>query len=336
MATNLAVREAAPVDQGFRLSQEDVEVIKATIAPKATDAELKQFVRLCETYHLDPFRGELVFQKYQNKDGTTKVSHITSRDGYLRSAMRHPDYAGLQSMPVREGDEFAVDPIKAELTHRFGAKRGALIGAWAIAHRRGFQPVIAFVDFQEYRNANAQKIPWQQYPSAMIQKVAEIAALRRQFNISGLITREEIPTLDEPPDLIEGEVLPPNGESAPPADRAPSPNDGRDNAGSAFYGDDPDDDEAPFDVPAIEPPFAFSAGPVDPKTLATLSEAQCAAEGCEERYGPNEGLVFKGHRFKGKKLMEESVRDSAHILCAPHLGDWRAYMKQRREAGLPS
>lgn len=52
------------------------------------------------------------------------MSFIISRDGYLKAAMRDPDYAGLQSMVVREGDHFEIHPSEGRVVHRFGAKRG--------------------------------------------------------------------------------------------------------------------------------------------------------------------------------------------------------------------
>ena len=61
--------------------------------------------------------------------------------------------------------------------------------------RRGKLPVV--VDFAEYFNANAQskngRSPiWDHYPVAMIQKVAEVSALRRQFPLGGIVAAEEM------------------------------------------------------------------------------------------------------------------------------------------------
>lgn len=52
--------------------------------------------------------------------------------------------------------------------------------------------MIYFADFQEYVEANKNSPTWKQYPSAMIQKVAEVGALRRQFNLSGVVAAEEV------------------------------------------------------------------------------------------------------------------------------------------------
>lgn len=170
-------------------SDQELNLLKSTIVPSnATEDEIKLFVLLSKKYNLDPFAKEIVMTKYNTKNGP-KTSFITTRDGYLKIAMSDPDFDGVVSFVVKEGDEFEVDAGKLEVKHRFGSKRGQIIGAWAIARHKKRPPVIVFVDFKEYCQTTAV---WEQYPSAMIQKVAEVSALRRQFNISGLVAREEI------------------------------------------------------------------------------------------------------------------------------------------------
>ncbi|MEM2120610.1 MAG: phage recombination protein Bet [Archaeoglobaceae archaeon] len=170
-------------------TEPEMALLKSTIVPaSATEDEIKLFVLLCKKYNLDPFTKEIVMVKYQARDGF-RTSFITTRDGYLKIAMQDENFDGIMSAVVREGDEFEIDAAKLEVRHKFGIKRGPIIGAWAVARHKKRPPVIVFVDFNEYK----QNTPvWNQYPSAMIQKVAEVAALRRQFNISGLVAQEEI------------------------------------------------------------------------------------------------------------------------------------------------
>lgn len=170
---------------------ETLKLVKETVARDASDEELALFMYMCYRYNLDPLLGEIYFMKTRDKDrGGEKPSFIVSRDGYLKIAMSHPDFQGLNSFVVREGDVFEVDAEKGTVHHRFGSKRGEIIGAWAISYRRGFKPQIAFVEFAEYFKPKSRA--WKQYPSAMIQKVAEVFVLRRHFNITGVVTREEI------------------------------------------------------------------------------------------------------------------------------------------------
>jgi recombinational DNA repair protein RecT len=115
---------------------------------------------------------------------------MTSRDGYLKVAQRDPNFAGIISFVVRENDTFEIDVENYKVIHKFGAKRGHIIGAWSRVDHKQRKPVITFVDFSEYNDVKSTT--WKQYPSAMIQKVAEVFALKRQFGISGLVTREEM------------------------------------------------------------------------------------------------------------------------------------------------
>lgn len=174
-----------------------IDVIRSTVAKGATDNELEMFLHLCKTYQLDPFRKEIWFIKYGEKKGNNEPTIMTSRDGYLKIAQQHPDYLGIMSQEVRENDYFELDASKGLVSHRFAqpiSSRGQIVGAWATAKRKGVDPVSIFVNFHEYRGNS--KI-WAHYPSAMIIKVAESFALKRQFGITGLVTREEMDAQDQ-------------------------------------------------------------------------------------------------------------------------------------------
>jgi len=165
---------------------EQIDVIKRTVAKGATDDELAMFLSLASRYQLDPFAKEIWFVKHGDRSMI-----MTSRDGYLSIARRNPDYMGLLSGVVREGDEFEFEPTNTErpVRHRFGQERGKILGAWAVCYHRNRVPAIAWAEFEEY---NRKADSWEKYPSAMIQKVAEVMVLKRQFGISGLVTKEEM------------------------------------------------------------------------------------------------------------------------------------------------
>ena len=212
--------EIAKYDAGFRYSQEQINLIKSQIAKGATDDELKMFTTLAEKYNLDPMTKDIWFiktpKKYKdsngiwdykrNKDGSIDYTGAdtliyTSRDGYLKIAQRDENFRGIISFAVREGDTFEIDAENYKVTHKFGAKRGAIIGAWAKVDHKNRSPVIVFVDFKEYYSEKSAV--WKQYPTAMIIKVAEVFALKRQFGISGLVTREEMSHQIEEAERIE-------------------------------------------------------------------------------------------------------------------------------------
>jgi len=171
--------------EGFE--RKEVDLIKKTVAQGATDDELKMFLYLANAYKLDPFKKEIWFLRI---DGRPTI--FTSRDGYLKIAQDDENYDGLQAFAVCEGDVFEIDAENWKITHKFGANRGKLQGAWAVAYHKQRKPMVAFVNFDEYNDPI--KKSWRKYPSAMIQKVAEAFVLKRQFNINGLVTQEEMGT----------------------------------------------------------------------------------------------------------------------------------------------
>lgn len=203
--------------------RDQVELIKKTVAKGASDDELKMFLYIANKYNLDPLLKEIWFIKRAKKVKTNgnwdyprlpngeidyrgaETVIMTSRDGYLKIAQNNAEYQGIISFTVREGDDFQVDAEHYQVTHKFGAKRGKIIGAWARCDRKGRLPQICFVDFAEY---NADNNIWKKYPSAMIQKVSEVFVLKRQFNIEGLVTKEELSDFDIEPIIEQPQAAP--------------------------------------------------------------------------------------------------------------------------------
>ena len=185
------IGQTQPQRRGFAgFTPEQIDVIKRTVAKGATNDELAMFLSLASRYQLDPFAQEIWFVKY-DKGGQAKTMIMTGRDGYLSIAQRDKNFDGLLSGVVREGDEFEFEPTNTEspVRHKFGKERGKIIGAWAVCYHKQRKPAIGWAEFEEY---NRKADSWQSYPSAMIQKVAEVMVLKRQFGISGLVTKEEM------------------------------------------------------------------------------------------------------------------------------------------------
>jgi len=219
----MSEQQLATYNPEFEKNKRRIEVIKSQIAKGSTDDELEYFMQVANKYDLDPLLKEIWFIKQLKKikdsrgnwdyprlpDGQADYSKAdtviyTSRDGYLKIAQRDENFKGILSMAVCEGDEFSIDAETYKVTHKFGSKRGKIIGAWAKVDHTKRSPVIVYVNFSEY---NTGKTTWAQYPTAMIIKVAEVFALKRQFGISGLVTKEEmshtIPDEPQEPEIIE-------------------------------------------------------------------------------------------------------------------------------------
>ena len=112
-----------------------------------TQEEANHFIEVCETFGLNPLLGDIVFQRYETKNGPN-TSFITTRDGLLRVATTQEGYVGPPNANVvREGDTFEFIPSEGSVRHEFGQKRGQILGAYAVMHHKRFRPVAVFVDF---------------------------------------------------------------------------------------------------------------------------------------------------------------------------------------------
>jgi len=165
------------------------QVIKKTVAKDANKQEFEMFMHLAKTYQLDPFQKEIFFWKIKGQS-----TIMTSRDGYLKIANRHPKFDGLVSDVVHENDDF--NKTQKGVNHSYSKDRGEIIGAYALVYRkdRSF-PIYVFAPYNEYK---ADKKVWKQYPSAMILKCAESMALKRAFSVSGLVSKEEMEVQENP------------------------------------------------------------------------------------------------------------------------------------------
>lgn len=168
----------------FSFSNDELTIIRSQLGG-ATEDEFKMFIHIAETYYLDPLNKEIWF--FRDEDNKPVI--MTSRDGYLKIANRNPHYDGLVSDVIKVNDKFIRKSEGIEHVYG-GVNRGNIIGAYALVYRKDRKyPFYAFASFQEY---NAATSIWNQYPSAMILKVAESMALKKAFSISGLVSYEEL------------------------------------------------------------------------------------------------------------------------------------------------
>jgi phage recombination protein Bet len=183
-----------------QFAEEQVNLIRATVARDASNAELAMFLELCARYRLDPFAGQIYCAKMRSENGEGgRVQIIVGRDGFLKIAEDHEDFEGFDSDVVRENDTFKVtrkDGLPV-VTHDYEGSdetRGAIKGAWAIVHRNGRRPRYFYAPLSEYKPKSDKKLkysPWSAQESVMIEKCAITTALRLAFNISGVVGEEE-------------------------------------------------------------------------------------------------------------------------------------------------
>jgi len=196
-------------------TKERVDLIKAEICPAGiSDGEFRLFLEKCKRSGLDPLMGEAYCVprtqkiKYPDPKGRKEQDgrpvmleqyverHVfqASEQGMQVRAHRAGDFEGVRFGAIYANDKCAIDFSAGQVVHQAmaGQPRGQLIGAWAIARRKGrdFQPV-AHVLFSEYVQKNPM---WSGKPETMISKCARALALRLAYpyEFAGVFTAEEM------------------------------------------------------------------------------------------------------------------------------------------------
>ena len=173
-------------------SNSQVDLIKRTVAKGATDDELAMFLHQCKRMGLDPIAKQLIFQKYNTKDGP-RVTFITTVDAYRVIADRTGLYAGNDE-PV-----FTMNGDKLE-------KATCTVWKFVRAERVAFS---ATVYWDEYCPQPPKDHMWRRMPHVMLGKCAEAAALRKAFpnDLQGAYIREEMEQADEPVRVTQAPVV---------------------------------------------------------------------------------------------------------------------------------
>ena len=290
---------ARPLAVAKGWSREEIEVIKATCAPDASDAELAMFLHVARQQELDPLQRQIHFvkrrQKRKDRDGNDVVvngrpvwdERITIQagvDGMQARALRFSDCEGVRYAAVFEKDDFAVDRTTgAVLRHASNPfVAGRCLGAWAVVDRRGRRPFFVVVRMEEFYDG--RNTMWKGKPVTMIEKVARATALRRaypeafggtrdpaegtgpDFEDRGELVAPAIPAGRATPALA-GEAPPPEGEPMAPPDEP-----GDDDQGPPSEEREPP--PGPEDAPGAPP--QDPAPPPGPDVLAPLREALAA------------------------------------------------------------
>jgi phage recombination protein Bet len=150
-------------------SQEQIDLIKKTVAKDSTDVELEWFLTIARRSGLDPISKQIYFIK---RGGTPSIQ--TGIDGFRSIAEDSGEYDG-QDAPVFTFDE------KNKLDT-------ATVTVWRKSMSRGVSATAPFVEFNQ---GNAM---WQKMPRTMLAKCAEAAAIRKAFpkKLSGIYSAEEM------------------------------------------------------------------------------------------------------------------------------------------------
>jgi phage recombination protein Bet len=180
--TELTVKnENVSLEERFGYTAEQMEYIRTKVCKHATDAELTQFFYRCSVLKLDPLMpGQIYFLKFKKRnpksgeDPYSPGSIVIGVDGFRNLASRTGQLSGIKRGVIRDA-------------------KGICIGGWADVFRKDWDhPAHLEVSLKEY--ADPWKETWKDMPESMIQKVAEVAALRMAFPeaLGGIYSHEEM------------------------------------------------------------------------------------------------------------------------------------------------
>ena len=190
-ANPMVVSYALPNGENITLDAQTVRNFLTNGDAKVSDKEVVMYVQLCKAQQLNPFLKEAYLIKYSENQ---PASIVVAKDAFMKRAESHPQYGGMKSGVI-------VLTKNGEIKEREGSfylPNESVVGGWAKVFRNDRKSEIYdSVAFDEYagkdKNGNLNSM-WRGKPGTMIQKVAEVHALRKAFpeRLSGLYIEDEM------------------------------------------------------------------------------------------------------------------------------------------------
>lgn len=216
MTTALEKTRPAALDHPGDLTEDQVELVKRTIAKGASTDELTLFVHQCNRMGLDPFARQIyAIKRWNSSDRRETLQTQVSIDGQRLIAERTGVYGGQQDPQWCGPDGDWVD-VWLEAFPPAAARVRVVRKDWDV-------PCVGIARWEAYKQMYKDKKSgkwllanmWSRMGPHMLAKCAESLALRKAFpqELSGAYTAEEMGTTDEPPPAVD--VLPAPSQGAP-------------------------------------------------------------------------------------------------------------------------
>lgn len=189
-----------------KLNIENVRMIAITgEGVTITNAEALIFIRMCETWKLDPFLKEIYLTKYKQSQ---PAAAIVAADAFLAKVDRDPSYGGFETGWIcDEGGKgrACLDPKTAIKPNQ------NIIGAWCQVYRQNRKTPVHQTLTVEVRklDRNGKPFPiWDSMPQTMTMKCVIAQAHRKVYPnaLAGLYSSDEfydMATTDKPQETFD-------------------------------------------------------------------------------------------------------------------------------------
>ena len=196
------LRVPGPSREVWELNDEQVTLIKNTVAKGATDDELKLFLTIARRHKLDPFTHQIWFVRRWDRNADSGQRDAQNHailgahvgvtqigiDGLLHVASRdHKDFGSVSRIEY--------GPVVPNLKVK-NQPEWALVKVW----KKGVpEPTIAEAFWDEYAPTDLDKAPfWRKMPRRMLGKCAVALAIRQAYpDLSGVYIPEECARIAE-------------------------------------------------------------------------------------------------------------------------------------------
>lgn len=178
-----------PIEE-LAFTREQVQALKDTIAPRASDAEMTVFLATCKRMRLDPFARQIfLVGRWSKREGRDIYTPQVSIDGFRLVAERTGQYRGQTRIEWCAADGVWRDIWLDAKAPPFAARVGV--------HRAGFaEPLVRSALWDSYVQTTKDGVGtmWAKMPEVMLAKCAEAIALRTAFpnELGGVYTPEEM------------------------------------------------------------------------------------------------------------------------------------------------